>query len=137
MKSTFLQIMGILGIVFGGIGTLTGLSNIAAYTGLGMGLYGFVELAGSVLLLAAGIMGVMYCADQSKAGSCVFIGVITILVKVLVIISYNMPPLGKINSQMMASIGASGFNIAIMAVTLVDPVLYLISAVSFARKKDV
>lgn len=46
MKSTFLQIMGILGIVFGGIGTLTGLSNIAAYTGLGMGLYGFYRSFG-------------------------------------------------------------------------------------------
>lgn len=137
MKSTFLQVMGILGIIFGVIGTITGLLNIASYTGLGMVLYGFVELAGSVLLLTEGIMGVMYCANQDRAGKCVLIGIITVLVKVLVIIVYNNSPLGRINMQAMASIGASGLNIAIMAVTLIDPVLYFIAALRFVRKKAV
>ena len=135
IKSTFLQVMGILSVIFGGIGTITGLSNIASYTGLGMVLYGFVELASSVLLLTEGIMGVMYCANRDKASICVFIGIITVLVKVLAIIVYNNSPLGRINTQAMASIGASGLNIAIMAVALIDPVLYFIAALRFARKK--
>ena len=133
MKSIFLKVMSILCIISGAVGLFLDLTRIAHYIGSGMGIYGFLELFGAIFTLLAGIMGVMYYPNKSKAIICVLLGIIVIVIEVITAAVYNMSLTGQINNQLWASLGASWFNVA--AELPVVPILYLIATVLFMRKK--
>ena len=130
MKSTFLQVMGIICIVFGGISVLMSLIGFGGYIASGLTVYGILEAVGNLLIVVGGINGVVYCADQSKALRCVVLGIAMIAVKIIANIVYN----SSAYVLSFAGLGTqitSAFTISIPVI----PIIYFIAAFLFLRKK--
>lgn len=114
-KSTLLQVISILQIVFSGIAALILLLALVAGTVLASGLVIFASLIGLASAgfnLYAGIVGVKNCAKPENAQKCFTIGVIMVV-------------LAGVN--VVLGLVSNGFSISSIT-NLVLPVLYLIGA---------
>ncbi|HIV16476.1 MAG TPA: hypothetical protein IAB17_00630 [Candidatus Alectryocaccobium stercorigallinarum] len=132
-KSTFLKVMGILCIIFGAIGILSGLVNMAMYMWIGMGGFAVVCLLQSIFMLVAGIMGVMHCANKQKAAGCLVWGLIVVILAIISLIMYNASDIASLVNYASAAVGVPSFNF-LTFLQLVVPILYFVSAFRFVRK---
>lgn len=131
--STFLKVMGILMIVFAAIALVIGLIALAGI-GAMLSLLGasaaqfasiitvasVLTLAGAVLELVAGILGVKNWARPERAGVCVTWGVILIVLCALSLL---------LNIIVYANVPGVSVNFFTLIVSFVMPVLYLIAAI--------
>ena len=132
MKSTFLKVMGILCIVFGGISlVISGLAfvtfaAITAATGIDLTSVGLFSLLSAVIELTAGIIGVVFCTKPDKV---VVPRIFAVLMMVMSVVSYVIT-LGL--AKQVADAGAQMSSSPLSLVLgLVVPVLYLISTFKF------
>lgn len=126
MKSNnFLKVTGILMIISGGISTVVciiavlGVGVLAAALGgaASLGLLtvaAILALAGAVVSLIAGILGVANAAKPQKAMVCIVFGFLTAVLPVL--------------SNVLNVVGGSSFNFMSLVLGLVLPALYLVGA---------
>lgn len=137
MKSTFLKVMGILCIVFGGIGIVVSLiefasySAIAANVGVDLSSAAIIDVVTAVITIVAGIVGVVNCTKPEKAIVCRIMGILMILCKIGgFVVVFSMLP--KLN-EMLTSLGGQEMSFSQLVnplsivFALVVPVLYLIS----------
>lgn len=89
MKSTFLQVMGIISIIFGALAVIITLAGLAATriveaaTGISFTGAIVVEVIAAVALLVAGILGVVFCTKPENAMVCRILGVLLIVLRVV------------------------------------------------------
>jgi hypothetical protein len=132
-KSTFLKVMGILCIIFGAIGILSGLVSMAMYMWIGMGGFAVISLLQTIFMLVAGIMGVMHCANKQKAAGCLVWGLIVVILAIISLIMYNASDIASLVNYASAAVGVPSFNFLTL-LQLVVPILYFVSAFRFVRK---
>ena len=141
MKSTFLKVMGILCIVFGGIGIVVSLAEFATYNalaaqvGVNLSTAAVIDVVTAVVTIVAGIIGVVNCTKPQNAIVCRIMGILMILAKIAgFVVVFSMLP--KLN-EMLTSLGAQEMsfgqlvNPLSIVFALVVPVLYLISTFKY------
>lgn len=128
--SRMLQVVGILMLVYGavelvitlmgilGMGVLIGVAAGSITAGIGvLTLFSLAGLLGAIIMLVAGILGAKNWNQPQKAGSCVAMGVIIVILNALSGIGDFMNP--------STSLGVALFGLAL---GLLFPVLYLVGA---------
>ncbi len=141
MKSTFLKVMGILCIVFGGIGIVVSLAEFATYNalaaqvGVNLSAAAVIDVVTAVVTIVAGIVGVVNCTKPQNAIVCRIMGILMILAKIAgFVVVFSMLP--KLN-EMLTSLGGQEMSFAQLVnplsivFALVVPVLYLISTFKY------
>lgn len=139
-KSTFLKVMGILLIIFGAIAilvdlvALSGVSTLSYWLGGGLGLIVvmmIVALVEAVVELVSGIVGISSSKDPNKAGRCVVLGALMIILCIVVMIIQAASGLTELYSYL----GMGSTTVISFISGLIMPVLYLVAAILFTRKK--
>ena len=165
-KSTMLQVVGILCIIFGSIATVT---SIVGKLGLGVILSGVTEgfeslsemgnfmeswnkivsslnlsltiaVIAAIIMLVAGIMGVVSCRKPEKAMMIIVFGVLLIVFAVLPVVM-GMMTAGNVKKLVDEMGAAASFidpkvfqpNMIVSAINLVLPVLYLIGGLQLKK----
>lgn len=141
MKSTFLQVMSILFIVFGVISIIVSIMGIGGYAVIGalvgrsFMILGIISLATSVIWLVAGIVGITSFRDQRKAAGCLVWAIIIIVLDIISIIAMFSTGFMAVLNEVSYYI--SGYTVSpfSMVMQFVLPVLYFIAAFKFVRKR--
>jgi hypothetical protein len=113
----FLFVSGILLIIFGAIGVLVGFfwQTLIGSLGFGISIGALVSLADNAFMLVAGIMGIKFANDLTKAPTLFIVGCVLLGLKVL---------------NIVVGIGGDrfGFQTIISLAFIVLPVLYFLGA---------
>jgi len=126
-RNTFLFVMGLLLIIFGGIGIVFGLIallgvGLLSAAGLNIALLwlsAILYLVGAVVSFIAGILGVANAAKPEKVQICIVFGVLAVVASLL--------------GTILNVVGGNSFDLVSMLLGAAPPVLYLIAA--FMGKK--
>ncbi len=138
----FLKVVGILMIVFGGIGLVISGLAVAVTTTIAAGLAGmddgglvglfnlmsFTAIVGAILQLVTGILGVVFSKKPEKAMVCLIAAVVVLLLNVF---SAVIVPLIAQGNPIIATVGlASAFEINFVGLFTgaIMPVLFIIGA---------
>lgn len=156
-KSTMLKVVGIICIVFGSISTIfsilarVGMSLVMeGLKSLGEGAEGWdsavssfslsatMAVLAAIVMLVAGILGVMFSKKPEKAMVAIVFGVLLIIFAVLPVIVNTMAISALQKSLEASGVGADVLgplkpNIFVTAVSLVLPVLYLIGGIQLKK----
>ena len=125
----FLKVVGILMIIFGGIGIVMGIMAVGAVGLLAavsdgeigstlLTVSSILLLVSAVMELVAGILGVCFCKRPEKAGVCMAFGIIVALL--------------TIAGAVLTVVGGDSFPVVSTLIGLVCPILFIIGA---ARNK--
>ena len=137
MKSTFLQVMGIISIVFGAIAVIITLAGLAAtkmlesLTGVSFTGAIVVEVIAAVVLLVAGILGVVFCTKPENAMVCRILAVVLIVLKLVDFFMTNALYKSIDASYLSGQTGVSPISLIL---GLIVPVLYLIATFCYKPK---
>ena len=120
--SGFLKVTGILMIIGGGLSIILGIVSLLGVAVIASALeaYGLwvfaaiLALAGAIIELVTGIVGVVNCKKPEKATACLVWGIIVAVVDIL--------------SNVLSVAAGGSFSVASLFLGLVLPVLFIIGA---------
>ena len=140
MKSTFLKVMGIIMTILGAIGIATCITLFVILLGTGYPdfiILGVIAIVQTVLTLVAGIIGITSSGDQHKAAGCIVWGIILIVIELGTLIYQNVSGYAQL-AGLVSYVSESNTLSATISTPLsfVVPVLYLIAAWLFVKKKN-
>ena len=127
----FLQVSGILFVLFGVLGLIFALIGItqAHYwnlvmptsSGMSWSVYYSISMLTTAIYIIIGIMGIAYCARPDQADFCYQLGFIAIMVAFCSIVF-------AFGSGALAALGLGGVTTVLFALDFVLPILYIIGA---------
>lgn len=141
MKSTFLKVISILLIIFGAISLIYNAMTFSVWIGSPFLIVAILSLVLAVLYLVSGFIGIPASKDQQKVSKCVILGVLMVIVMAVYIITelvtgfYEVTVLVESYVASMTDTAAAMSNPASLLLGFLFPVLYLVAAILFKRKK--
>lgn len=141
--STFLKVMGILCIIFGALGIISGVVSLGSASllssfGISSGAINgslVIGLVSGIIMLIAGILGCTNSRKPEKAGANVAFGFIMIILSIIsIVLSMKV---ASDTAALMESFGVAGGgvkSVGFMSIlNLIIPILYLIPALQLKK----
>lgn len=137
MKSTFVKVMGIIMVVFGGLGLIGSIFTLPMLEAIGFMQIGMMSIGQAVFMLAIGIIGILYSGNKDKAKFCVICALFLIVLEIAgVILQYVSGYMAVANTALQIIGSSSTTTILSTLLGFVIPVLFFIAAYRFKKMAD-
>ena len=137
MKSTFVKVMGIIMVVFGGLGLIGSIFTLPMLEAIGFMQIGMMSIGQAVFMLAIGIIGILYSGNKDKAKFCVICALFLIVLEIAgVILQYVSGYMAVANTALQIIGSSSTTTILSTLLGFVIPVLFFIAAYRFKKMTD-